>query len=296
MSNQKKGFMIDILGCTFWGISGTLSQFLLSHQIVSSAWLAGIRALIAGMVILSIAKFVFHAHVFAIFRNHHDFWTLMCFTFLGSLPWQFSYFLAIRFSNAPTATVLQFTGPSFIIIALTLFEHQKPRRLDIWSVVVSLLGLVLLVTDGRLTALALAPLGLFWGLVSGVSQASYSLIPRKILKKYDATVLIGWAMLLGSLLFFPILRPLPEKYVTFPVIGSLFVIVIGGTVIGYLFYFISLKYLRPTVCGMLDVFEPLTATILAVAFLGTTLTFWGIVGSILIVLTVFLQALPSHDD
>ncbi|WP_252893600.1 hypothetical protein [Lentilactobacillus senioris] len=65
----------------------------------------------------------------------------------------------------------------------------------------------MLVTKGHLNSLSLAPLAVIWGgLLSGVSQASYTLIPRSLLQKYDAKLVVGGlgGMLVGSIPFLPI--------------------------------------------------------------------------------------------
>lgn len=293
MSNKSMGLTLDIIGCICWGVSGTFSQYLFENHVVSVWWIAGVRALIAGIVILSAYKIFEHGSLTSIWHNTHDWLTLLAFTFLGMLPWQVTYFLAIKYSNAPTATVLQFTGPVFIILAMAGIKFRWPRRIDVISIIISMTGLILMVTNGQLTKLALAPLGVFWGVMTGVTQATYTLIPGKLLHKYNSELILGWAMLLGSFPLVPQIHPLPMYKLTPIVLIALAVIIFGGTVIGYLFYLISLKYLRPTVTGMLDCFEPLTATILSVMFLGTRMTWIEVVGALMILLTAFLQAIPE---
>ncbi len=39
--------------------------------------------------------------------------------------------------------------------------------------------------------------------MAGVGQALYTLIPIRLLKKYDAKIVTGWAMLIGGLVFMP---------------------------------------------------------------------------------------------
>ncbi|XIF20015.1 MAG: EamA/RhaT family transporter [Acetilactobacillus jinshanensis] len=293
MRKQSRGLLLDIIGCICWGVSGTFSQYLFDNHVVSVWWIAGIRALIAGIVILGAYKIFQHGALTSIWHHPHDGLVLLAFTFLGMLPWQVTYFLAIKYSNAPTATVLQFTGPVFIILTMSALKFSWPRRIDVISIVISMAGLILLVTNGRLTRLALAPLGVLWGVMTGVTQATYTLIPRKLLDKYNSELILGWAMLLGSFPLVPKIHFLPAYKLTPLVLIALAVIIFGGTIIGYLFYLISLKYLRPTVTGMLDCFEPLTATILSVIFLGTRMTWIEVIGALMILLTAFLQAIPE---
>nr|WP_252904420.1 EamA family transporter [Secundilactobacillus silagei] len=64
------------------------------------------------------------------------------------IPSQFSYFMAIKHGNAPTATILQFLGPIFIIIYVAIRHWRMPRRIDVISMLIALLGTYLLVTKG----------------------------------------------------------------------------------------------------------------------------------------------------
>lgn len=159
---------------------------------------------------------------------------------------------------------------------------------------IALLGTYLLVTKGRLDSLQLAPGAVFWGVGAGVSQALYTLIPIPLLKKYDAKILIGWAMLVGSLLFMPsvVTTPIPRLNV----LGWLSVgyISIFGTMFAYLLYLKSLNYLLPATTGMLSSFEPLTATFLSIILLHTAFGLPEMLGGAMILATAFLQALPVH--
>ncbi|WP_252893601.1 EamA family transporter [Lentilactobacillus senioris] len=70
-------------------------------------------------------------------------------------------------------------------------------------------------------------------------------------------------------------------------------IIIFGTIFSYLFYLQSLNYIAPATTGMLSSLEPpLTATTLAILLLGVKMSGIELIGSILILATVFLQALP----
>lgn len=60
----------------------------------------------------------------------------------------------------------------------------------------------------------------------------------------------------------------------------------------YTMFLQSIRYISPSATGILSAFEPLVATLLAVTLLGTRLTLAAIVGSLLILFTTVLQAIP----
>ncbi|MFP7482507.1 EamA family transporter, partial [Weissella paramesenteroides] len=92
---------------------------------------------------------------------------LLIFSFIGMLPSQLAYFMAIKYGNAATGTILQFLGPIFILLFLIIRWHLKPSRTDILSVLLAFLGTFLLVTQGNITQLALSISAIVWGILSG---------------------------------------------------------------------------------------------------------------------------------
>lgn len=293
MTKRTKGLCLAIFGACCWGVSGTIAQAFFAQTDASTSWLTGIRLLMAGLLLLAYAKLAHHKQLLNIWRQRSSAWRLLLFAFLGMIPSQFTYFMAIQKGNAATATILQFTGPMFIIIAMSLINWQWPRRIDILSIIIAMIGTVLLVTEGHLKTLSLAPAAVLWGLLAGVSQASYTLTPGKLLVKFDPALVVGWAMLVGSIAFWPTLATVAVHH--FNVLSLLFLafIIIFGTMIAYLFYISSLTYLDPAITGVLSSFEPLTATTLSIMFLGVHFNLIGIIGGILILLTAGLQLLPA---
>lgn len=296
MTGKQKGFFYAILGPVLWGISGSIAQYLFSAQHVDPAWLVGIRMLFAGVLLVLWSAITQPQRLWEVWKRPK--WILQMFLFgtCGMLPAQFTYFIAIRYSNAPTVTVLQFLGPLFIIIYLALRWWRLPRRVDFLSIVVALLGTYLLVTQGHWNKLALAPIGVAWGLGSAVSQALYTLLPRQLLRQFDARVVTGWSMLIGGIMFIPAahLQNVPPLNPT--TLICIFFVVTGGTMFSYLFYLQSLQYLTATTTGMMSAFEPLTATFIAITIFQTHFGPVEILGGVLILATTFLQAMsPSQS-
>ena len=51
---MKKGIIITLLGGTFWGISGTMGQFLFQTYHLNTMWLTTLRMIFAGIILLSV--------------------------------------------------------------------------------------------------------------------------------------------------------------------------------------------------------------------------------------------------
>ncbi|PMD71403.1 DMT family transporter [Companilactobacillus nuruki] len=294
MTDKQKGFFYAIAGPVLWGFSGSIAQYLFTQENIPTQWIVGIRLIFAGLMLVIWCYFVDSKELFSILKKPRYIIQLLAFGLLGMLPAQFTYFMAIKYGNAPTATVLQFLGPLFIIVYLSLRKLQMPRRIDIISIFLAILGTFLLVTHGHLNQLMLSPAAILWGVGAGISQASYTLLPRELLSKFDARIVTGWSMLLGGIVFAPFAHLTQVPHLTGIAWICIIFIVTGGTMFSYLFYLQSLNYLTPATTGMLSAFEPLTATFLAVTILNTKVSPAEIAGALLILGITFLQALPPN--
>lgn len=70
--------------------------------------------------------------------------------------------------------------------------------------------------------------------------------------------------------------------------------VIFGTMFAYLFYLQSLRYIQPTTASVLGSFEPLSATMLSIIFLGVSFGVPETMGAVLILGTVAVQAWAAY--
>ena len=292
MTKRTRGLLLAGVGASFWGGSGAAAQYLFHDTPMTTTWLVAVRLLGAGLVLTLVSWLKKPSAVKGLVTQRWARWQLIAFALFGTLNSQLTYFLAVRDSNAPTATVIQYLQPVIIIAWVALSTRKWPRRIDNLSVALAVLGTFLLVTGGHLGTLTLTPLALFWGLWCALAAALYTLLPVKLLQHFDTFAVCGLAMLLGGLVMLPelLLRPVPHlsggdwllvAYVIF-----------FGTMAAYTMFLGSLNFINPTAAGILGAFEPLIATVLAVTLLGTHLSSAMGVGSLLILATTFLQAIP----
>ncbi|WP_125570331.1 DMT family transporter [Lacticaseibacillus songhuajiangensis] len=274
-----------------WGVSGPASEYLFDHG-VHVTWLISSKMLIAGLILGAYCIVRDRQGFFALWRRPKAIVHLLLFVIFGMVTMQYIYFKAVAVANAATATVLQYLSPILILIWVAFATHTLPRRLDIVTIAAALLGTVLVVTKGHITSLAITPTALFWGLMSAVAAAAYTLVPRWLLANYSGTAVSAWAMLLGGLgmnLYQPSWQHVP--HMTGLMWACYAFVVIFGTIFAYAMYLVSLNYIAPTAAGLLDAFEPLGAVVVGVLFLGLRLSFWELVGGLIILLTVAMMTL-----
>ncbi|WP_125704982.1 DMT family transporter [Lacticaseibacillus daqingensis] len=294
MTDQQKGLFCAILGPMFWGVSGNVAQWLFKQPGIQPDWLVTVRLLGAGSLLMAYNLVRQRPSLARVHRTPHALWDLFVFGVLGVVVSQFTYFEAVHTSNAPTATVLQYLGPVFIIVYLALRHREWPRRVDVVSILVAFVGIFFLVTRGHLDSLALSPAGLMWGIGAGLGAAIYTLMPAKLLTQFNALIVSGWGMLLGGLTLLPVLIVQRGPHLTLPIVLGIGYVTVFGTLFAYLLYLQSMKYLRPTTVAMLNVFEPLSATLIAILFFHASFGLAEVFGGLLVLSTTFLQTMPAR--
>ena len=292
---SRVGFLCAVLAAILFGVGGTFAQFLFQHRGVNIDWLVTMRLLCAGAALLLISAARQGRDVLVIWRE--DAAAVILFGLVGMMPVQYTYMAAIDASNTATATVLQFTAPAMIAVWLALVGRRWPDRRELAAIALAMLGTYFLVTHGRLGALTITPLALFWGLASAVAAAFNSIQPAKLLRKYGASLVGGWAMLVGGAALSLVHAPWKvEGTWDLSAYGFLAFILVFGTLVAFYLYIKALRLIGAQKSSLLTCAEPLSAAVLAVWWLGVS---WGAMdwlGTLCILATIILLAKEQSQE
>ena len=206
---------------------------------------------------------------------------------------QFAYSMAIAYTNAGTATVLQMLGTVFCMVFTCLLLRKLPRVFEFLGLVLALAATVIIATQGDLGTITLPAAGLFWGVLNGLSVAAYVMIPRHggLFDRFGSFAATGVGMLVTCLCSGICYTAqlvggtgAPGAVASMDAIGWL--VLVGG--LGCLGTFVSFGlYLRGvsavgSVTGsLLGAVEPVSASICAWVFLGTAFSGWDWLGLVL---------------
>ena len=128
-----RGVLCTLLGGTAWGFSGACGQILTQHQGIEAIHITFIRMLFAGLILSLIHILKEKKAAFCIFFSIKSIVTLVLFAVFGLILSQLAYLMTISYSNAGMATVLQYLGPVFIMLAVCIFERCSPKKSEIAS-------------------------------------------------------------------------------------------------------------------------------------------------------------------
>jgi drug/metabolite transporter (DMT)-like permease len=292
-TSRWKGIALALTGASLWGFSGNAAEWIFAHSAIEATWLVSVRMVMAGALLLLLLSL--KTGIMPVWRNKKDRIHLILFSVTGMLGAQLTFFLSIEAGNAPTATLLQFLGPVFITIYLALKFLKWPKKKEWIAVLMALGGTFLLLTNGKLDYITVTKEAIFWGVLSGVSVAVYTVYPVRLLKKYPSAAIVGWAMLVGGLAVSMWTHPWKVEGISWTpsLLGMLAFVVIFGTLLPFYLYLDSLTYITSTETSLLGSAEPLVATIVSVVWFGTSFGSLQSVGGMLIILTVFFLSMPE---
>ena len=291
MQTQKKlhGMLLASLASSLWAISGISGEILFKKFNFSSDWLVSTRTLISGILLFLIVIFIEKKSVLRPLKNKRDCAGIILFGTAGMYLVQYTYFKTIELSNVSFATILQFTAPFFIFIYESIKNKKIPAVSTIILLFMTILGVVFIATKGNFSNLLISLEALLLGVISAIMIAFYSTYPKKLLKKYGSITVVGWGMIIGSIIS-NVIHPIwkIEGNVNAKSMIQVIIVVILGTSIAYLIYIASLNYISSSLAGILTAFEPVLAAILSVAIFGLKFSFIEIVGFVLVFVSIFI--------
>ena len=291
MQTQKKlhGMLLASLASSLWAISGISGEILFKKFNFSSDWLVSTRTLISGILLFLIVIFIEKKSVLKPLKNKRDCVGIILFGTAGMYLVQYTYFKTIELSNVSFATILQFTAPFFIFIYESIKNKKVPAVSTVILLFMTILGVVFIATKGNFSNLSISLEALLLGVISAIMIAFYSTYPKKLLKKYGSITVVGWGMIIGSIIS-NVIHPIwkIEGNVNTKSMIQVIIVVILGTSIAYLIYIASLNYISSSLAGILTAFEPVLAAILSVAIFGLKFSFIEIVGFVLVFVSIFI--------
>lgn len=296
MNHYFKGILLAVTGGTLWGLSGVVAQLLFNNPHLSAEWLISARLFMAGLMILVYA-FIKKESIFMWIHNKKDRRQLIIFSILGMSAVQYTFFKAIQFTDASTATILQYTAPVFIFLFLVLTRKKAFNITEFFLIILTLIGIVLITTNGRLGSLSISPKGFLAGISSAVALAFYLLYPRRIIKKYGTLIVAGWGMLIGGTIF-QFFAPFWQPNVQFTqgeIFNLLFVIILG-TAVPFIVFLSSLNYLPVTLASVLSALEPIVATIFSAWLFQRHFQPAELIGIILVLVTITLLSVLDAKE
>ncbi|MCD7841620.1 MAG: DMT family transporter, partial [Lachnospiraceae bacterium] len=295
-SKKTIGILCALTGGMLWGISGVCGQYLFQNKGVTATWLVPIRLTSAGLFLLLYFLLRDHKRALSVWKEKRNAKDILVYAIAGMMLCQYSYFQTIEWSNAGTATVIQYLGSAMTVVYICISERQRPKRKEILAVLLALCGIFLIATHGKPGSLALSGRALGMGLLSAVGLVIYTVKPRRLLTQFPSPLILAWGMLIGGIVLSAVMRPwnhMPQ--IDAELIGVLLVIICLGTMASFSLYLHSVSLIGPVQAGLYACIEPVAATVFSVIWMKETFVAIDLLGFVLIIATVFVLAAPEKE-
>lgn len=208
---------------------------------------------------------------------------LNIFISMGSLQ------LAVNMGKASTAAILISSNPIFVLLFSSIFLKEKVTFDRIACILLGILGITLIIYKGNMGGDTAA--SLIFGVIASLTFGLYTVFGKLKSERISSITMICLSSIFGSLLYIPVLlwQGIPVFYIppgTFLKILYLGVFISG---IAYITYMEALKILTVSKGAMVFFLKPVIASILAVFFLGESLSIKTAAGMILVLAGIFIN-------
>lgn len=256
-----------------WSTAGLFIKWVDWHPIA----IAGIRSLIAGVVILS-------------------YW-LISEKRLPPLPTKRKWLGAINYvilvmlfigsnklTTAANAILLQFTAPIWVMIFAAVFLKEPIKKSDFLTVAIVLSGMGLFFV-GNLGAGGM--LGNFLAILSGVAMA-IMVVSLKGVKTGSPLEIVFWGNVLTAIIAIPFYTQISFDQSSIIGISLLGVVQLG---ISYIFYAKGIPKISALEGILIPVLEPLLNPVWVFIFAGERPTIYALLGGVIVVSAVLLRSI-----
>ena len=293
MRERSVGMMESLVGASMWGVSSVAANLLFSITTIPYLALLFVRVIFSSLIL-----FIFIKPRIRI----GGLLGISIFGIIGLFGSQLAYLAAIYYSNAATATVLQYLFMPMVVIYDLLRRNRKVSFVLIISIIFSFAGLILLTINFSSigSVLVVSPTALFFGLMAAVSAAFYTIYARPLIKKqgFEATISLGFLMacipatfvgLYPSIEYFRALSAQPAGSILI-IAGLIAFIIVIGTAGAYYLYVRSIKHISSSDASITASMEPISAAVFSLLVLGIFLTDIQYIGVAIIILSIsFIQ-------
>ncbi|KPV45196.1 DMT family transporter [Alicyclobacillus ferrooxydans] len=216
----------------------------------------------------------------------------------GVIAFNLFTYLALQHTTPDNVGLISALNPVAIAIASFIFLQERLRIRQISGMLVSLFGVIVVVTKGHLTALAHFQVNTGVGLmlVAVGSWGLYAVAGRFAMKHVSAYGATLWAGVLGVIFMLPFDLPrLSFHQLNVPFWSSIFYTAIGGTVVAMIVWNIGIQRVGGTQSGIFLNFNPIFTAGLAYLLMGETIHISQVVGTLIVIAGVSLFAIQRRQ-
>lgn len=292
---EKIGYVYIFLGGVFWSTIGFIVSKISDYNF-SSDEIAFFRMTV-GFIIITIYGKLFVPTMFKITKKG-----ILYAVGVGIISqWIFniSYLGSITMIGASMAAVLLYTSPIFVAIFSRIFYKEKINKIKLISLVFCVIGAFLAVTGGVINFKGLNSVGIFLGLMAGITYAMLPILSKNALKEMDNITMISYSFIVAALLMCFRINPIEtiSKINTIPVFIYILAIGLIPSALAYIVYLKGiLSGVELSIAGVVASVELVFSVLIGWILLNEDFSVIKLLGVIFMVISTFVAVKAIDVD
>lgn len=282
---RLRGYALILIAATLWSTLGIIFKALINDHGLSRITIAFFRASISAAILFAVLA-LRRPGLLRITRR--DLALFVAFGLFGIAAFYVCYITAIDLTGVSVAAVLLYTAPAWVAAISALFLGEPMTTSKLVAVAIAMIGCALVARVHDVHSLRLNLWGLLAGLGAGLSYALYSVFNKVGVRRYDGWTVLAYGLLFGTVFLIPLQSP-QWIIAALRQPGAdawLLAMALGPTLGAGLAFNAGLRYIPVSNASVVATLEPVSASLLALFFLGERLDLAQLVGGVLILAAV----------
>ncbi len=280
-------FLAVLLAASLWGTAGLFVRTLQTTGFSQMQMVFGrafFSAVFLGVIILFKDKGLFKV-------KFKDLWLFISAGLFSIVLFNFSYYTTMSLASLSVAAVLLYTAPFFVVIISAVLFKERLTLNKITALFIAFLGCCF-VSGLFDSAQSIGSKALFFGLLTGLGYALYTIFGELLLQRgYKTLTITFYVFLFASICTIPFINVVKTLNFTFST-PKIFIIVIlmavFNTVMPYVLYTTGLSGVSPTAAPIIATVEPVVATLIGGLVYREDISLFNIIGIVLVLSSVVI--------
>ena len=249
-----------------------------------------------GIAWIFLTSLLFHFKPSSLRVAKSDLWQLLLLGVFGIIGYHYFFFLSLKFTKVANTAIINALSPIVTAIFAAAFLKERLSSKNYMGVTLAFAGVIILLSRGKIDNILQMEINIGDGLMllAVLSWVFYSLLIKKLQKKYHSFTLTYFATAFGGgLLFFLSLTEnlfVQLQNISFASFLSLLYMGIAASGLGYLLYNFSIKEIGPTkTSGFVYSLVPVFVAILALIAFKQEITLIIVLSTFLIIVGLYFM-------
>lgn len=286
-------FIFILLGASLWGTAGVFVRTA-EGTAVSEMQIVLFRAVFSSLILAAVIL-IKGKKLFVI--KLRDIWLFAASGIFSIVMFNFCYYKTMSLTSLSAAAVLLYTAPFFVMIMSVFVFRQRLTFKKCFACVTAFVGCCF-VTGVFSAGEHIGGKAVVFGLLTGFGYSLYTVFGELLLRRgYNSLTITFYTFvfaLVGSLPFVNPAETLATAAADPYIVWVLFLMAAVNTVLPYLLYTAGLSGVDPSAAPIIATVEPVVATLIGVFVYNETLTAAGVLGIILVLMSVVILNLKPR--